>query len=118
MQLPKSYRDKSCDVLGEALINLFEILEVWMGKIADYLESKLTEKFSPVNLEIINESHLHAGHAGDDGSGESHFRIRIVAEAFNELSRLERHRAINAVAQPKLDEGLHALAIEVKGTNQ
>ena len=86
-----------------------------MGAIADYLEEKLRAEFSPEALEIINESHLHSGHAGDNGTGESHFRIKITAEAFNTMSRLERHRAINAVAQPKLDEGLHALAIEVKG---
>ena len=89
-----------------------------MSSVAEYLEEKLTEAFSPESLEIINESHLHAGHAGDDGSGESHMRIRIVAEAFNSMSRLERHRAINAIVQPKIDEGLHACAIEVKAVGE
>jgi len=86
--------------------------------ISDYLEEKLQEAFSPATLEVINESHLHAGHAGDNGTGESHFRIKIVADAFIGMSRLERHRAINAIAQPKLDEGLHALAVEVKATGE
>lgn len=86
-----------------------------MGSVADYLEKHLTEAFSPSSLEVINESHLHAGHAGDDGTGESHFRIKIVSSAFDGMSRIDRHRAINAIVQPKIDEGLHACAIEVKG---
>ncbi len=86
-----------------------------MGSVADYLEKHLTEAFSPSSLEVINESHLHAGHAGDDGTGESHFRIKIISSAFDGMSRIDRHRAINAVVQPKIDEGLHACAIEAKG---
>ena len=89
-----------------------------MAQIAEYLETELRKAFAPESLEIINESHLHAGHAGDNGTGESHFRIRIRAAAFEGMSRLDRHRAINAVAQPKLDEGLHALAIEVKAPGE
>lgn len=85
-----------------------------MGPVATYLHEKLTEAFSPDDLEIINESHLHAGHHGHDGAGETHLRIRIVSEAFKPLSRVERHRAINAIVQPKIDEGLHACAIEAK----
>ena len=89
-----------------------------MTSVSDYLEEKLTEAFSPVSLEVINESHLHKGHAGDDSSGESHMRIKIVAEAFNSMSRIERHRAINAIVQPMIDEGLHACAIEVKAVGE
>jgi len=87
-----------------------------MSTVAQYLTEKLTEAFSPENLEVINESHLHAGHAGDNGTGESHFRIKIAARAFNDMNRVQRHRAINAIVQPKIDEGLHACAIEAKGT--
>ncbi len=89
-----------------------------MSSVADYLQKHLQEAFSPKSLEVINESHLHAGHAGDDGTGESHFRIKIVAEAFNGMSRVERHRAINKIVQPKIDEGLHACAIDAKGTGE
>jgi len=89
-----------------------------MGPVAQYLHEKLTEAFAPASLEIINESHLHAGHHGHDGAGETHLRIRIVAEAFNDMNRLARHRAINAIAQPKIDEGLHACAIEVKAVGE
>lgn len=84
------------------------------------MESKLTEAFSPERLLVLNESHLHAGHhhvveghvAEFDGKGETHFRIRIMASQFFGLSRLERHRAVNAVLGAELDAGLHALAIE------
>ncbi|MCB1428006.1 MAG: BolA family transcriptional regulator [Nitratireductor sp.] len=77
------------------------------------LTDKLQKAFEPERLEVINESHLHAGHQEKfDGSGETHLRIRIVAEAFRGMSRLQRHRAINALADAEMAEGLHALAIE------
>lgn len=84
------------------------------------MEKKLGEAFSPERLVVLNESHLHAGHhhveegqhAQFDGKGETHFRVRIVANAFSGMSRLERHRAVNAVLDAELKAGLHALAIE------
>jgi BolA protein len=84
------------------------------------MEKKLTEAFSPERLAVINESHLHAGHHhvenGEehefDGTGETHFRVRIVSPAFSGMSRIERHRAVNALLAPELKAGLHALAIE------
>ncbi len=80
-------------------------------------EQSLLAAFAPEKLEIINESHLHAGHHhGDgrpfDGSGETHFRVRIVSSTFAGKSRLERHRAVNTALKQILDDGLHALAIE------
>ena len=88
-----------------------------MSTISAYLEEELSKAFSPESLEIVNESHLHSGHAGDDGSGQTHFRIKIVAAAFDGMSRIDRHRAIMALAEPKMAEGLHAIAIEAKGLN-
>ncbi|MGB3503724.1 MAG: BolA family protein [Mesorhizobium sp.] len=84
------------------------------------IEDKLREVFSPERLEVINESHLHAGHhhaeSGHhtefDGSGETHMRIRIVSDKFAAMSRIERHRAVNALLADELKRGLHALAIE------
>ncbi|MCO6051650.1 BolA family transcriptional regulator [Mesorhizobium sp. RP14(2022)] len=85
------------------------------------IEAKLREAFAPERLEVINESHLHAGHhhadggehANFDGTGETHFRVRIVSEAFADKSRLERHRAVNAVLEGELAPGrVHALAID------
>lgn len=84
------------------------------------IETKLNQAFSPERLVVLNESHLHAGHhhvdggheATFDGSGETHFRIRIVAPAFAGLSRIDRHRAVNDALAAELKAGLHALAIE------
>ncbi|MBA8818089.1 BolA protein [Ochrobactrum sp. 19YEA23] len=86
----------------------------------DVMQTKLTAAFAPERLEIINESHLHAGHhhhdsdhhAAFDGSGETHFRVRIVSDAFTGLSRVQRHRAINEVLKDELNNGVHALALE------
>lgn len=84
------------------------------------IELKLTQAFSPEHLEVINESHLHAGHHHEDrghhetydGTGETHFRVRIVAQAFGEMSRIARHRAINDLLKDELSTGVHALALE------
>lgn len=86
-------------------------------------EQSLTAAFAPERLEIVNESHLHAGHHhGDgrpfDGSGETHFRVRIVSDAFTGKSRLERHRAVNAALDAVLKDGLHALAIEASAPGE
>lgn len=82
------------------------------------LEARLREAFHPEHLEIINESHLHAGHGHHDGTGESHLRIRIVSPAFAPMSRVERHRAINAIASDAIAAGLHALAIEASAPGE
>ncbi|MER9066608.1 BolA family transcriptional regulator [Mesorhizobium sp. M0902] len=84
------------------------------------MEGKLKKAFSPERLDVINESHLHAGHhhvdsgyhATFDGTGETHFRVRIVAPAFAGMSRVERHRAVNDLLAEELKSGVHALAIE------
>jgi BolA protein len=88
--------------------------------IQETMEKKLKEAFSPEQLTVINESHLHAGHHHEesghhavyDGTGETHFRIRIVSPAFAGKSRIERHRAVNALLADELRAGVHALAIE------
>jgi BolA protein len=84
------------------------------------MEDKLKAAFSPERLIIINESHLHAGHhhsgsdhhGAFDGSGETHFRVRIVSPSFAGMSRIERHRAVNHLLADELKAGVHALAIE------
>jgi BolA protein len=88
--------------------------------IQSAMEGKLKAAFSPERLIIINESHLHAGHHHEgsdhhgafDGSGETHFRVRIVSPAFAGMSRIERHRAVNDLLAEELRAGVHALAIE------
>ncbi|MGE6742574.1 BolA family protein [Allorhizobium pseudoryzae] len=77
------------------------------------IESTLLKHLAPVRLEVIDESHHHAGHQPDmTGTGETHMRVRIVSEKLEGLGRLQRHRLINELLKPELDAGLHALAIE------
>lgn len=75
------------------------------------LRTRLDAAFAPTALQIVNESHKHAGHSGDDGSGESHFHLMIRAHALAPLSRLERHRAVHR-AIGDLTGRIHALAID------
>jgi BolA protein len=82
------------------------------------IRGKLIEAFAPTFLEVVNESHLHASHATSPGTGESHFRVRIVAAAFAGLSRLERHRRINALLADELRRGVHALALFVSAPGE
>lgn len=76
------------------------------------LRARLTEAFAPERLEIINDSHKHAGHSGDDGTGESHFSVLIRAAAFGPLNRVARHRAVHA-AIGDLTTRIHALALDI-----
>ena len=87
------------------------------GPLVTQLEMKMQEAFQPRSLEVINESHLHAGHQpGFDGQGESHIRIRIVSDVFNGLNRVQIHRSINELCADEIAAGLHALAIDANGT--
>jgi BolA protein len=75
------------------------------------LRRQLTARFAPVELAVEDESHRHAGHAGAAG-GASHFRIRIVAEAFRGIPPVARHRLVYAALGDMLKGEIHALAIE------
>lgn len=80
---------------------------------AERLRARLQQAFQPVAVEIIDESGRHAGHQEHfDGTGETHLRLRIVADAFSGMSRVERHRAINALIAGELADTVHAFAIE------
>jgi BolA protein len=74
----------------------------------------LTRAFRPVSLEVVDESAHHKGHAGWREGGETHFRVRIVADAFRGKSRVEVHRMVNTALAAELAAGVHALAIEAK----
>ena len=84
-----------------------------MGLDSD-IKSALEGAFSPTQLDVINESHMHAGHSGDDGSGESHWRIVLDAPDLADKSRLARHRAVHAALGPDIIGRLHALAISFR----
>ncbi len=79
------------------------------------ISEKLQAAFAPDALQVINESDLHAGHAGHDGSNESHFRVIIQADAFKDMNRLARHRAVHAALGKDLIGRIHALALEING---
>ena len=78
------------------------------------LSSKLRAALAPASLTVANESHLHAGHAGDPGTGESHFRVAVVAAAFEGKNPVARHRLVYAALGDELRAGLHALALKTK----
>jgi BolA family transcriptional regulator, general stress-responsive regulator len=80
-------------------------------RTADLITKKLTGAFEPQSLNVVDESHQHAGHAGERPGGQTHFRVYIVADAFKGKSRLERHRMINKTLAGELAGGVHALAI-------
>jgi len=77
------------------------------------IRTALEAAFAPERLNVINDSHRHAGHSGDDGSGESHWRVEIAAPAFEPMSRIERHRAVHAALGPVIMGRIHALAIKI-----
>lgn len=83
-----------------------------MGEVAKTIELRLTEALAPTVIEVVDESHLHAGHVGARPEGETHFRVIVVSEAFAGRSRLERHRMVNAALAEQLAGPVHALAVE------
>lgn len=72
------------------------------------LKAILTEKFPDSLILIENQSHLHAGHASSPQTGQSHFHVTVVADDFFGLSRIQRHRMVNALISSLFHEGLHA----------
>ena len=79
--------------------------------VTSTINEKLTQAFQPVRLDVINESHLHAGHRNSPGTGESHFRVLIVSPLFAGKSRLARHRLVNETLAAELKGKVHALAL-------
>jgi len=86
--------------------------------VEEEIRTRLETAFRPECLEITNESAMHRGHAGDDGSGETHFRVAIRAPAFAGMTRLARHRAVHAALGPGIIGRIHALALEIGACEQ
>jgi BolA protein len=82
-----------------------------MGAIAMAIDNKLRQRFTPVRLDIEDESAKHRGHAGHREGGESHFRVEIVSAAFEGHNRVARQRMVYETLKAEFDAGLHALAI-------
>ena len=83
---------------------------------AERMRNKLEAAFSPTELEIVDESEQHKGHGGYRDGGETHFRVRIAAPAFDGMGRVERSRAVHRVVAAELEERVHALALEIRGS--
>ncbi len=86
---------------------------ILMGVIAETIRSKLEAAFVPAELIILDESHLHAGHHGHDGRGESHFAVAMKSAAFTGKSRVDRQRMVYAVVADELAGQVHALRLSL-----
>jgi BolA family transcriptional regulator, general stress-responsive regulator len=79
--------------------------------VAGTIRDKLTERFAPIRLVIVDESHRHAGHAGARPEGETHFAVTIVAPAFSGLNRVARQRLVYQTLADELATSIHALSL-------
>ncbi|MCW5749718.1 MAG: BolA family transcriptional regulator [Alphaproteobacteria bacterium] len=79
--------------------------------VAERIRHKLTEALQPVHLEVRDDSHLHAGHAGARPEGETHFFLHVVADAFTGKSRVQRQRLVNDILAEELAGPVHALSM-------
>ena len=82
------------------------------------MREKLQRAFQPTRLDVINESHLHAGHRTSPGTGESHFRVLLVSPVFAGKSRLQRHRLVNEALAAELKGKVHALALDLRAPDE
>ncbi len=81
------------------------------GAVAAEIDVKLRRALEPDSIDIVDESERHRGHAGWKEGGETHFRVTIIASAFDGTSPLERHRTINQILADELSSSVHALSI-------
>ena len=89
-----------------------------LGPIGRQIEQALREALSPRHLEVIDESARHAGHAGANPAGESHFHVVIEAEAFRDLPLVARHRLVNEALGELLEGRVHALRITARSPEE
>ncbi|HXS04695.1 MAG TPA: BolA family protein [Rhodanobacter sp.] len=77
----------------------------------EQIRQRLIQALAPTELEVVDEGHLHAGHAGE---GKGHFHVRIVSAAFAGQLPIRRHRMVYAAVEELMDNGIHALSIDAK----
>jgi BolA family transcriptional regulator, general stress-responsive regulator len=80
--------------------------------IAARIKQKLAAGLEPISLEVMDESHLHAGHSGAREGGQTHYRIKVASARFSGKGRVERHRMVYALLADEIAEGVHALALQ------
>ena len=86
--------------------------------LASLIATRLAAALDPSQLEVINDSHLHAGHMGDDGTGESHWTVVVESPAFEGLNRVQRQRMVNHALAELLATRIHALAIRARAPGE
>lgn len=92
--------------------------DIATGTIAAAITARLTDALAPTRLEVVNESAHHRGHLGDDGTGESHFRVVVESAAFVGQTRVARQRMVNRALADLLAERIHALAIVARAPGE
>jgi len=88
------------------------------GPLAEIIAARLTDRLAPSSLQVINDSHHHAGHMGDDGTGESHFTVIVESDRFVGLNRVQRQRLVNQALADLLSSRIHALAIRARAPGE
>jgi BolA protein len=89
-----------------------------MGQVQATLRAKLEAALAPLRLDIVDESHRHAGHAGARPEGETHFRVEIVADSFAGKSRVERQRLVYRILEDELATRVHALQLTTRAPGE
>lgn len=88
------------------------------GPVATEIEERLRAALAPEHLAVINDSDKHRGHAGHDGTGESHFTVEIISAQFTGRNRVARQRLVNAALAELLRDKVHALAIKARAPGE
>ncbi|TKD51769.1 BolA family protein [Sphingomonas baiyangensis] len=88
------------------------------GAVEAAIADRLTHALAPSRLVVLNESHHHAGHMGDDGTGETHFAVEIESAAFAGLNRVQRQRLVNHALAELLATRIHALSMKLRATGE
>jgi BolA protein len=95
--------------------SLAERVDIWgMTSRAARLEAVLTRTFAPLLLRVVDDSARHAGHAGAQAGGQTHYSVLLVAEAFRGMTRVARSRAVHAALAEEFSGGMHALALTLR----
>lgn len=85
--------------------------------LAEQIEKKIAESFDVSSVEVLNESYMHKGHAGDDGSGETHFKLVILSDELAGLPRVMAQRRVYSALSEEM-RYIHALSIKICGTKK
>lgn len=86
--------------------------------VAEIIEQKLNEAFQPDDLQLIDESEQHRGHAGWREGGATHFRLSMTSAAFAGQNRVARQRAVNRVLSEELSGPVHAFSMELRAPGE